>query len=125
MVKKTKKFSNYKLDSSLSMNPSHPDRFKLSIYCRNNKTNKYLRSDNFHKDGRWPVHVHDPNSKGRKYDLVIGGKTLIAHYIATYLDSVKEIKLIEKEEDLEVLELNIYTILNDIVKEIAENEREK
>ncbi len=124
MVKKTMIFSNYKLDVSYSKSPSHPDKFKLSIYCRNNKTNEYLRSDNFHLDGKWPFHVHDPDSNGRKYNLVIGGGSPLKDHIQTYLDLVMEKKLMDNEQDFAILGLNISIILLEIIKDDLKKEKQ-
>ncbi len=125
MTKKTMIFSNYKLDLSYSKNPQHPDKFKLSIYCRNNRTNKYLRSDNFDLGGKWPFHIHDPESNGRKYNLVIGGGSPLKDHIQTFLDSVKEKKLMDNELDVALLGINIDILLLEIFKENLEGEQKK
>ncbi len=122
-MKRRKEIGGYILEISLSLNLSHPDKFKLCIYCRNKKTNRYLWSDNSHdaRSGKYPFHVHNSITKGRDYNIVLGSDKLpIGNYINKFLKSIKEAELIEKEEDIEILNSAIILVLNDIINDLKE-----
>ena len=102
--KKRENFSDYFIEVRINPQPKHPDKLEICIVLYNkSKKETVLRADNSHiplppKGGKWPFHIHFPNSNGR--GMYVGNESW--EYNKLFVDYIKKDNRLNEGEKIQI-----------------------
>ncbi|MCJ7696753.1 MAG: hypothetical protein MUO73_00260 [Thermoplasmata archaeon] len=101
--KKRENVNDYLIEVKVNPQPKHPDKLEFIIILFNEKTRELIvKSDSSHppspKGGKWPFHIHNPNSKG--IDMFLGNNPWEYHKI--FLAQIEKDDRLTKEEKTQI-----------------------